>query len=831
MEQSTGENIVFETAAAFINNSNQPVFLTGKAGTGKTTFLRYIREKTSKNTVVVAPTGVAAINAGGTTIHSFFQLPFGPYIPAGRGDSNQGTDKQSLLSKLRLNSERKELMQQLELLIIDEISMVRCDVLDAIDAVLRYVRGIQRPFGGVQVLYIGDMYQLPPVVRNEEASILYSFYQSPFFFSSQVCQLHPPVYLELEKVYRQTDQAFIDLLNQVRNNQLSDEGYELLHSRYQPGHFPAEADNGITLTTHNQKADVINEAALAELRSPVRSFKAIVEGEFNEKAFPAEEILHLKLGAKVMFIKNDTEKIRRYFNGKIGTIEKIEEDNIWVRCDGNEQEQLIELKKETWRNIQYSLNKKSQQVEEEELGSFMQFPLRLAWAITIHKSQGLTFEKAEIDAGSAFSPGQVYVALSRCTSLEGMILKTKIGRNNLRSDERVVAFSQTQASSDIQQKMLANATRLYQQDLMKDIVDFSELGSQVAALQELVQAHSYGLGAADWIRQVKLHVDVYEKYGTKFQSVLNTFFLDEMLPEENTALQQRFSKAAAWFIDELAGTKKLLAETPAVSDNRQAAVDFNQKIEQLWAQVLKKIWLFQLSTNGFNLNRFQAEKNKSTKEAFPVNIYSGSRGYIPATVVNPSLYVSLRDKRDELCKSQDLPLFMVCSTESLEQMSRFLPTKLADLGKIKGFGKIKLKQFGENFLSIIRDFCSLEGLSTNMEAFPDKKSVKTTRTALKPDSKLISFDMFKQGKTIAEIAAERNLTVATIETHFVPYLENGSMNLEKLMPAEKFNYIKSIFNTKKGFTFTQIREEHPELSFGELRWVSAHEQYLASRQN
>ena len=448
MQSPDDENIIYKTAANFINNSNHPVFLTGKAGTGKTTFLKYIKENTSKNTAVVAPTGVAAINAGGTTIHSFFQLPFGPYIPVSKTQwgNTEGNDKQNLISKLRLTNERKEVMQQLELLIIDEISMVRCDVLDAIDTVLRHVRSQHhKPFGGVQVLYIGDMYQLPPVVKDEEWQILKEYYANQYFFSSHATVAEPPVYIELKKVYRQTDADFINLLNQVRNNEMDEDGYAFLHSRFLPNAVAKKEDNTITLTTHNNKADSINIDALASLEGKSFSFKAVVEGEFYEKSFPADELLQLKIGAQVMFIKNDTEKIRRYFNGKIGTVEKFEADKIFVTCKDNDTSQTIEVKKETWRSIKYTLNKNTQQIDEEELGSFTQYPLRLAWAITIHKSQGLTFEKAIIDAGSAFAPGQVYVALSRCVSLQGMILKSKISYNSLHSDDRIVSFAKTQS--------------------------------------------------------------------------------------------------------------------------------------------------------------------------------------------------------------------------------------------------------------------------------------------------------------------------------------------------------------------------------------------------
>ncbi|MEO6584342.1 MAG: AAA family ATPase, partial [Ferruginibacter sp.] len=316
-------NTAFQLATGFINQTNQPVFLTGKAGTGKTTFLKYIKEKTLKSVVVVAPTGVAAMNAGGTTIHSFFQLPFAPFI--GRQShfsNNEQNDLHSLINHLRLSPERKEIIQQLDLLIIDEVSMVRADVLDAIDVVLRHVRNNnQAPFGGVQVLYIGDMYQLPPVVKNEEWQLLQTIYESPFFFSSQIIKTQPPVYIELDKVYRQKDKHFINLLNQVRNNEMDEDGYELLHSRYKS---TIDSNDVIVLTTHNAKAQAINETAISALNAKAHYFNATVDGSFLETAYPTEEKLLLKVGAQVMFLKNDTETPRRFFNGKIGIVEKIE---------------------------------------------------------------------------------------------------------------------------------------------------------------------------------------------------------------------------------------------------------------------------------------------------------------------------------------------------------------------------------------------------------------------------------------------------------------------------------------------------------------------------
>ncbi len=442
---------MFQLATQLVNQSNRNIFLTGKAGTGKTTFLKYIRENCHKQMAIVAPTGVAAINAGGVTIHSFFQLPFAPFIPEATGftgNNEETVNRHSLLSRLRFNSDKRKVLQQLELLVIDEISMVRCDVLDAVDAVLRHIR--QRPnerFGGVQLLFIGDMLQLPPVVKEQEWRLLSDHYNGQYFFDSKVLQEEPPVYVEFNKIYRQSDEQFIAVLNQVRNNELDEDGMKILERRFQPSFRRSKQDGYIILTTHNDKAREINARELSGLDGSSFTYEAEIKGEFSDRAYPADEILYLKTGAQVMFIRNDAaENGKRFFNGKIGTVSRLEAEKIFVQCEGDSYE--IEVGKEEWENIRYTVNKTNRQLESDVLGSFQQYPLRLAWAITIHKSQGLTFDKAIIDAGEAFAPGQVYVALSRCTNLEGMVLQSRVRSQSLFMDARIKQFSNRAATDD-----------------------------------------------------------------------------------------------------------------------------------------------------------------------------------------------------------------------------------------------------------------------------------------------------------------------------------------------------------------------------------------------
>lgn len=438
------ENVEFNAATDFVRHTDRLVYLTGKAGTGKTTFLKYIKDNTNKNTVVLAPTGVAAINAGGVTIHSFFQIPFGPFVP---GDTRLRTsakgegDSETIYSTFKFNETKKSIIENMELLIIDEVSMVRVDTLDVIDRILKIFRNKPNlPFGGVQVILIGDTFQLPPIADREQWSILSQFYTSQFFFSSRVIEQYTPVYIELKKIYRQSEQEFIDLLNRVRVSQVNENDLKLLNAKYDPA-FSGNGNDYIILATHNKIVNETNFAKLNQLTTESYTYEADVEGIFPDGNKPTGHNLKLKVGAQIMFVKNDAEKKKRYFNGKIGKIKELDDDTITVEFD---DETEVEVERAVWENIQYSYDKKNKKIKEEIVGTFEQFPIRLAWAITVHKSQGLTFEKVIADLGNAFSPGQVYVALSRCTSFSGLKLKTQIGRQAIKTDPRVIEFARNE---------------------------------------------------------------------------------------------------------------------------------------------------------------------------------------------------------------------------------------------------------------------------------------------------------------------------------------------------------------------------------------------------
>ncbi len=455
------ENTEFNFALDFVIQTTRLVYLTGKAGTGKTTFLRYLQSVCTKRMAILAPTGVAAINAGGQTIHSFFNIKPSVYVPGDKrlryAVPNRDNDKTMITDHFRYQREKLELIRNLELLVIDEISMVRCDLLDVIDQILRFVRKRYfTPFGGVQVLLIGDTFQLPPIANHDDWSILSTFYESPHFFSAKVMQVSKPVYIELKKIYRQKDNHFIELLNRVRLNKLHPDDLRILNSRYLHGFDPENAEDYIILASHNRMVIDINQRRLNEIPEHPVLFEAEVEGVFPEGSFPADRLLQLKTGAQVMMLRNDRNK--RFFNGKIGHIESISDDNIKVRFeDGN----IVDVLRETWDNIRYKWDTKNKKVVEESIGTFVQFPLKLAWAITVHKSQGLTFDKVIADVGEAFSHGQVYVALSRCTSFNGLLLRSPMNKNAIITDPQVLQFASTETPDTILLKELEKSKNNY----------------------------------------------------------------------------------------------------------------------------------------------------------------------------------------------------------------------------------------------------------------------------------------------------------------------------------------------------------------------------------
>src|SRR6478736_4221412 len=476
--QNLSEEAVY--TLRFINQTQRSVFLTGKAGTGKTTLLREIIQTTHKNTVVVAPTGIAALNAGGVTIHSMFQLPLGGFIPDNSApqfsDTTKFETKATLRRHFKMSSQKRAVIRNMELLIIDEVSMLRADLLDAMDFMMQTVRRKSAPFGGVQVLFIGDLLQLPPIIRDEEWRTLRNYYKGKFFFHSHVIQQYPPLYIELSKIYRQTDDSFISILNNLRNNKVTQSDVQMLNEFVQPN-FDLKANKGyITLTTHNAKADVMNTQSLEDLEGKQMTFLPVITGDFPEKIYPVDSNLQLKVGAQIMFVKNDLSQEKNYFNGKMGVVKTMTSKEIWVHFP--DEDKTIEVDKYEWQNIRYTVNELTKEIEEEILGTFVHYPIKLAWAITVHKSQGLTFDKAALDVSQVFLPGQAYVALSRLRSLNGLILLSPLRMNGISNDQDVMDFSLNKASETVLESALQRETKNFIYNYLRNSFDWNQLAQE-----------------------------------------------------------------------------------------------------------------------------------------------------------------------------------------------------------------------------------------------------------------------------------------------------------------------------------------------------------------
>ncbi len=602
MIKHTGE---FDLAYRFVSETNQNIFLTGKAGTGKTTFLKYLRENTSKNCVVTAPTGVAAINARGVTLHSLFQLPFGIILP----DSDPGlfgegiVRNHPLLSKIHYNRDKLDLLRNLELLIIDEASMVASYTVDAIDTILRNIR--RKPhysFGGVQVLFIGDLYQLPPVVKREEWEILDEFYNSVFFFDSYVLRDNIPVIIELKEIFRQEDSKFIDILNGIRNNNISEENFGILNSRLISNFIPKDNEEYITLTTHNFQSDEINRRRLDTLPGYKHVFYAEVIDEFPENSFPAEKELKLKVGSQVMFLKNDTEG-RQYFNGKIGTITELDLDYIKVKCKDNYNE--IEVKKSEWQNIRYKINPDTKEITEEVMGSFIQYPLRLAWSITIHKSQGLTFNKLIVDAERAFAKGQVYVALSRGTSLEGLILKSPVYRNFLGAHKDFKEWQKENINDNLSQRFIESRQEFMLEEL-QDIFTWQNWYYNLVELKELLVENQDKINVESnlWLTDLMMKQKELYEVSEKFKQTIAKLSRRNSLIEENEMLQQRIKDGAIYFHNEIMKWNEHFTEHPFTLGIKKVAVKIDNlliEIADILEEILHKI---NFCKNGFLLDDY-----------------------------------------------------------------------------------------------------------------------------------------------------------------------------------------------------------------------------------
>ncbi len=818
-------NPQLEIAFNYVHFTNKNIFLTGKAGTGKTTFLHQVKKETSKRIVIVAPTGVAAINAGGVTIHSFFQLPFGPYFPGMAQDPTK--QRKFVREKIRL-------IQSMDLLVIDEISMVRADVLDAIDDVLRRYKNRFQPFGGVQLLMIGDLHQLPPVVKDEEWGLLRDHYNTAYFFGSHALQQTEPVAIELKHIYRQSDAFFIDLLNRVRNNQIDSEVLNALNSRYIADFQPKDEEGYITLTSHNATAQDINSKRLAMINLPIKTYTAKIEGDFPSFSYPTDEIVEFKIGAQVMFVKNDISKDKLYYNGKIGKIIEITNENIiMVQCPN--ESYRIAVSTVEWKNVKYTLNETTKEIDEETIGSFVQYPLKLAWAITIHKSQGLTFERAVIDANSAFAHGQVYVALSRCKSFEGMVLRSKIGASSIKTDMVVKNYSEDAERNPPNANQLNEAKRTFQQNLVSELFSFKALNQNFEYTQRLLLENETIINASAlqslqqaWVNFETNVLNIAEKFEPQIQS----YFMQPQLPESNPDLQARMQKASVYFQEKL--NNKLLPEVQSiaiVTDNKAVRKSILEALETIEKGVFSKNACFATCETAFDPLAYLRAKNnaeldfdtfKKTKA-----ITSSEGGFAPKDALHPKLYVTLKKWRDNAAADREMEEYMVLPSRSLLDLVNELPRNTSELKAVKGIGVAKVKQFGVEILDIIEKYCKENNISTLQSTLlsEPEKAMKVEKEKIekppKPDTKQVSFDLYKMGKSMAEIALERGYVVSTIEGHLLHFVRSGELDVFDLMTAESINEIASFYEIK---TEEMNAYEHfgGKYSYSDLRMVRTH---------
>lgn len=799
-------NSQLELAYRVIRETNSNLFLTGKAGTGKTTFLKRLKEESPKRMVVVAPTGVAAINAGGVTIHSFFQIPFGPYLPGQKSLTKE-------VSKLR--KEKLNIMRTLDLLVIDEISMVRADLLDCVDDVLRRVRRSSSPFGGVQLLMIGDTQQLTPVVKDDEWAMLHEVYDTPYFFSSRALRGTNFSCVELKQVFRQEDEAFVALLNKIRDNQVDDKTLAELNKRYLPHFNPDDSEGYIRLTTHNAVAQRLNEAKLSALKTKAYTFKAKIEGTFPEYAYPTDAELVLKENAQVMFIKNDSSPEKRYYNGKVGVVKSIDGEDIVV--EDRQTGDLITVGRESWENMRYELNKTTNEIEEKVDGLFEQYPLKTAWAITIHKSQGLTFERAIIDAAASFSHGQVYVALSRCKRLEGMVLSSPISLAAIRHDSRVDLFNQEAETRVPDNDSLKAMHRDYFVQLAEEQFTFRPISVPLHSLQRLLGESFTKLYPAV-LSMVDGAVPELESkvtgVATRFVAQIRAMAAESSDVDHDERINERTQKAAEYFLRECETIiSPVLSSLASVqTDNKELAKHFNDLLTSLQEGYDGKVATLRACSEGFGVKSYLKAncdallaRKSSQQEKQPKSLP------LMDDVMHPELYEELRKWRKMVSDEEALPAYMVLSQNALIGIANFLPMNEEELLMVRGVGKQKVRAYGEEIISLVQASVDqygyqrsslLDEIVTNASASAKKTSKKKRMVG---ETFAITLNLFRQGKTVKEIAEERGLVESTIESHLLYCVEHDELDAEEVCPPERLKEVRSFVRN------------HPDMGVGDLR--------------
>ena len=737
-----------EYILTLVNQTNRNIFLTGKAGTGKTTLLHKIINTCYKNTVVVAPTGIAALNAGGVTIHSMFQLPFASFLPTLSNppivnEFLRFENRFSLRKHFQMHKNKQQVIRNMELLIVDEVSMLRADVLDAMDYMLQFIRKDKRPFGGVQVLFIGDLLQLPPVVKQEEWEVLKHYYKGIYFFQSEVITQNPLLYVELETIYRQTDKLFISILNHLRENQLTSEDIKQLEKYVQPDFPKKHLKDYITLTTHNAKADAMNQREMSKLSSPLFSYQADIVDDFPEYLYPIEKVIQLKEGARVMFIKNDISGEHLFFNGKMGTVASLSEGEITVKLDGG---RVINVERYEWENVRYKLNETTKDIEEERLGSFTQYPLRLAWAITIHKSQGLTFEKAILDLASVFASGQAYVAFSRLRSLDGLILLSSVSANGINNNGEVIGYAENKASEkEVQTACYTGKTEFLQENILNTF-QWNTL------LEEWVlhrNSYSGEIGNKnlykDWASQQLVRVQELVTVSEKFIKQLKTLF------NNATDVQHIFERVA------------------------KGITYFTPLLEQLWYEVL--------------LVEGKIANQKKVKQFF----------------------TELKELDNSLSETLK-KLFRLEQMIQLAQSDQPFDKEKIHSAKLETL-YTELTRKINNILKNEKLFISEYPLSKDDKPKKEKRSTYD-----------ITLQLWKEGKTVAEIAKERTLSQATIYSHIAKCIEQDKIAITEVLPEETINELNTIFKENEELTTLKSLYEKTEerYSWDELRLFRAY---------
>lgn len=744
-----------ELVKSFINQTKKNIFLTGKAGTGKTTLLNEIKKQTLKQVIVVAPTGIAALNAGGVTIHSMFQLPFAAFIPDHISFQSAGMvkieSKDSLMRHFQMNRKRIDLIRNMELLIIDEVSMLRADLLDAMDWTMRNIRKKNQAFGGVQVLFIGDLMQLPPVVKNEEWDVLKRYYEGIFFFHARVLQENPLLYIELEKIFRQDDPQFIQLLNHLRDNQITEEDKRMLDRHVDPGFQIQEHPGFITLTTHNRKADQINQEQLRHLPGKLYTYRSESKGDFPPHMYPLENDLELKKGAQVMFMKNDVSPDKLFFNGKMGVIKDLNEAEITVEFP--DEKRSIDVQKYEWENVRYTLDETTKEIKEETIGTYVQYPLKLAWAITVHKSQGLTFDKAVIDVSDAFAPGQAYVALSRLRSLEGLVLLKPFNTNAMQNNRQVIDYAVNKTAGELLDMVLNESTKSFLLDELEQAFDFGGLATAWrihAASYDTAPSKSEKVKHADWARHQSKKMELLTEPGMKFNSQLRRIFQQPDL-------------------DLVFVSERVLA----------AYTYFYKDLDEVLGSILRKIQEVK-----------RLPKIKAYFEELE-EIDEAQTDQITRIKKMRMLLEAMRDGK-ELTKS------IVWNEEMLQY-------KIGKLAAIK-------QDLRSN--STLLDFDELYE-----EEIPVKKAKKEKKPKEEKVSSVDqSFELIKSGKSIAEVAEIRMLSEGTIFSHISQLIKAEKIELHEVMSAERIEEIRQAFSGFEGDSLTPVKEKYgDEFSWDELR--------------